>query len=164
MTSRYARVTAHWESVIPVPAETAWRLLTDWRAVERWWGNRVSGDAMQIESVRLEGTPTELPRTRVIVRSNAAGAGLPAENREKLFHEDELTRRIYYTADNDVVAGVRNYIATTCIDSVTEKSCRMIFSSTFDVGAEHDASKVRAIIESVYDGICEGFRRYFAHN
>jgi hypothetical protein len=84
-----------------------------------------------------------------------------AENRETLFHEDQLSRRIYYTADNEVIAGVRNYIATTCVDPVTDNSCRMIFSSTFDVGSEHDASKARAIIESIYDGICEGFRRYF---
>ncbi len=164
MDEQYAHVIARWEGIIDAPAEDVWALLTDWGAMLTWWGNLVEGEGMSVESVHLEGGKSDIPRTRVLTRANAAGAGLPLLNRETLIHEDPVARRIYYNADNEVIAGIRNYIATTSVDHIGPKSSRMVFSSTFDVREGADPSSVRAIMESIYDGICNGFRRYFEKN
>jgi len=156
------RVQARREGEIDVSADRAWALLMDWDGTLKWWDNSVPGDAMHIVSVHLEGARDAVPRTKVITRSNAVQSGLPLENRETLLLQDNEVMRCYYDADDGVVAGVRNYITTSYIDALSPYRCLITFASTFDVTEDRDPSEVRAVIESVYDGIFAGFRKYFA--
>ncbi len=150
------------EGVLNVSANRAWALLTEWEAVLKWWDNRVPGDAMRLSGVELEGDRNAVPRTRVLTRSNATQSGLPLVNRETLLLQDDDLMRIYYDADDGVIAGVRNYIATTYIDAIAQDSCRVTCDSRFDVTPDQDANEVRLRVESVYDGIICGFRDYFS--
>jgi hypothetical protein len=159
---KVSRVQAKREGVLDVPAQKAWALLVDWDGTLKWWDNSVPGDAMHIVSVHLEGERDAVPRTKVITRSNAVQSGLPLENRETLLLQDDETMRLYYDADDNVVAGVRNYVTTAYVDALSESRCRMTFASTFDVTEDQDPNRVRSVIESVYEGIFSGFRKYFA--
>jgi len=161
MDKSFTRVIATWQGVIDAPAEDVWTLLTDWGAMLSWWKSDPDAEGVKVISVEMEDLTASIPRSRILTRSGVASAGLPVLNRETLLHEDPVARRIYYTADNEVIAGIRNYLATTSVDRIATTSCRMIFSSTFDVREGEDPSRARAVIESIYDAICVSFRNYF---
>lgn len=155
------RVFARRDGVVYTDVETLWALLTDWGNLE-WWGNALEDDGMTVGHCSLEGEHGKVPRTKLI-RRVIEGLDLPIENREVLFHEDPVCHRLYYTADDNFISGVRNYIATWSLDELPDGQTRMEISSTFDVIAPGDAPVAKRIVEDVYDMIVGGLNNHIDH-
>jgi hypothetical protein len=149
------------QGVIDTDVDTLWELLTDWGNLD-WWGNELGQAGMKVNNVYLEGERNAIPRTKVLVRSNAEHAGLPIVNRETLFLEDRLTHRLYYDGSDGFIEGVRNYIATWCLDALPDGRCRMTIASNFDVVEPGNVDVVRDTVEAVYDKIFDGLNRFQA--
>jgi Polyketide cyclase / dehydrase and lipid transport len=149
------------EGVIEASVDTLWEVLTDWGNMD-WWGNALGQEGMKVGDVYLEGEKNAVPRTKVLVRSNAENAGLPVVNRETLFLEDIVTHRLYYNGTDGFIAGVRNYIATWCLDPLPNDCCRMTITSNFDVVEPGDVDVVRETVEAVYEMIFSGLNHYLA--
>ncbi|WP_340317934.1 SRPBCC family protein [Rhizorhabdus argentea] len=159
--AKIERIFARSEGIVEAETGALWDVLTDWGSME-WWGNELERDGMEVGKFYLEGEKGTLPRTKVLERSNAEGAGLPLVNRETLFLEDPVAHRLYYTATDGFIAGVRNYIATWALDELPGGRTRMLLSSTFDVVEPADAAMIKDTVESVYDLIVKGLNGYFA--
>lgn len=161
MSNVIQRGSGRRNGIIEADIDVVWELLTDWGNME-WWGNDLEREGMKAGEVYLEGEPGQVPRSKVIERTNAENNGLPIVNRETLFLEDRLTYRLYYNGTDGFIDGVRNYIATWSLDPVGQGRCRMNISSNFDVVAPGNADVVRDIVESVYDLIFSGINSYLA--
>src|SRR5439155_10252736 len=117
-------------------------------------------DGMEVSRTFLEGEKGKVPRTKVIERSNADGAGLPIQNREVLIHEDAVAHRLYYTASDGFIEGARNYIATWSLDPLPGSRCQMNISATFDVMEPGNGDVARDTLEAVYGLILKGLSDY----
>ncbi|WP_258187484.1 SRPBCC family protein [Trinickia symbiotica] len=159
--SKVQRGSGMREGIIESNVEPLWKLLTDWGNLD-WWGNDVAEEEMKAGRAYLEGEKGKVPRTKVIERSNADGAGLPVVNRETLIHEDHLAHRLYYNASDGFLLGVRNYLASWHVDPMSEDRCRMTITSTFDVVDPGNVDAVRNTVEAVYDAIFDGLNKYLA--
>ncbi|BCG04926.1 hypothetical protein PPGU19_094940 (plasmid) [Paraburkholderia sp. PGU19] len=159
--SKVQRGSGMREGIIESNVEPLWELLTDWGNLD-WWGNDVEKEGMKAGRAYLEGEKGKVPRTKVIERSNADGAGLPVVNRETLIHEDHLAHRLYYNASDGFLVGVRNYLASWHVDPIAEDRCRMTITSTFDVLDPGNVDVVRDTVEAVYDAIFDGLNKYLA--
>ena len=149
------------EGIIETDADTLWNLLTDWGTMD-WWGNELQEAGMKVGKCYLDGEKGSVPRTQVIERSNSEIGGLPIVNRETLFHEDPVARRLFYNGTDGFIEGVRNYIATWAVDPLPDGRSKMHISAVFDVTEPGKADNVRAIVEAVYDLIFKGLNGYFA--
>lgn len=154
------RVFARRDGVIRADVDTLWVLLTDWGNME-WWGNALADDGMTVGQCSLEGEHGKVPRCKVI-RRVVEGSDLPVENRETLFIEDADCHRLYYTASDNFLPGVRNYVATWTFDEIEDGQSRMEISGTFDVVAPGDASSALRIVEDVYEMIFKGLNDHIA--
>ncbi|WP_340265862.1 SRPBCC family protein [Sphingobium mellinum] len=149
------------EGIIDADADALWALVTDWGTMD-WWGNEVEEAGMKVSKCYLEGEKGRVPRTKVIERSNTEEGGLPIINRETLFHEDAVARRLFYNGTDGFIEGVRNYIATWALDPLLDGRTKMHISSVFDVVEPGSADYVRAVVEAVYDMIFKGLNQYVA--
>jgi hypothetical protein len=122
-------------------------LLTDWADVFRWLPKDAPVPLVRSE---LEGERRGLPRTRKL--STAAGA----VGFETLFKQDDAARRIYYDYRGDLVPGVHNYVATTVVDEIEARKCRMYFASTFDLVPGADAGQAQIIFRAIYHTVASG--------
>ncbi|MBB4643010.1 SRPBCC family protein [Rhizorhapis suberifaciens] len=159
-TNQVERRTGFREGIIDVDVNTLWDVLTDWGMMD-WWGNELDKDGMKVNNFFLEGEKGKVPRTKVLVRSNASG-GQPTENRETLFVEDPVARRLFYNATDNFIEGVRNYIASWALDPISDNRTRMQISCTFDVVDPGNADVARDTVEAVYELIFKGLNGYFA--
>lgn len=148
------RMSAHKIGTLDAPAQSAWELLTDWAL--RW----IPKGSYDLVRVELEGGFNEVPRTRAMWTSD--GRLL----REKLLHQDDRARRIYYILDNDAIPGVHNYLTTITVEELKPDKCQMEFSSNFDViDPAVDAEQCKLFVESAYDDFfLKGFANYFGAN
>jgi Polyketide cyclase / dehydrase and lipid transport len=149
------------EGVIETSVDTLWEVLIDWGNMD-WWGNELGQDGMKAGKTYLDGEKGKVPRTKVIERANAENAGLPVVNRETLFLEDPITHRLYYNGTDGFIAGIRNYVATWCLDPLPEGRCRMTITSNFDVVEPGNVDMVRDTVEAVYEMIFSGLNHYVA--
>lgn len=154
------RVFARRDGVVRAERSALWAVLTDWGNME-WWGNALEDDGMTVADCTLEGEHGKVPRCKVIRRS-VEGSDLPVENRETLIHEDSECFRLYYTASDNFLPGVRNYVATWSFDELDHGHTRMELSSTFDVTEAGDAEAALRIVEDVYLMIIKGLNDFFA--
>lgn len=149
------------EGVIEAHIDDVWALLTDWGNMD-WWGNGLEEEGMKAGRTYLEGEKGKVPRTKVIERTNADGAGLPVVNREVLFHEDAVAHRLYYNGTDGFLLGLRNYVASWTLDPLAGGHCKMTITSTFDVAEPGDVAFVRDTVEAVYGLIFSGINAYLA--
>jgi hypothetical protein len=135
------RMKAHKIGRLDVPAQAAWDLLTDWAGLLRWLPKGVAN----LQRVELENGSTDIPRTRILWNTDGSCV------REKLLHQDDLARRIYYMVEGEAIPGVRNYLASATVGELGPTTCEMEFLSSFDVlDPQVDAERCRLIFESVY--------------
>jgi hypothetical protein len=153
--SKVFRVSIEASARIDAPADAVWQLITDWAGMSRWSlpVEERGGRGPAMERCQLVGEANELPRTRRMFLTN----GTVVE--ERLFHQDDETRRIYYTKspDQDHVG----YLATSYVDEVDDVTCTVNLIAQFDVLAHADPAAVRARYEAVYDMMFRGYQRYF---
>ncbi len=152
--ANWIRTRATYSTVIAAPAADAWELISDFAGILRYWPQDDS-TPIPILSVALDGRHKDVPRARHVL---VPGGSVT----EVCYKEDEITRRIYYDMNDEGIPGVRNYMATICIDELEPEKCRMAFSSNYDTPPDSDQEFYVKRIEAVYKSISEGFAAYFA--
>jgi Polyketide cyclase / dehydrase and lipid transport len=147
------RVELHRSEAIPASADEVWALLTDWAGMMRWSLSAKRGGALgTLVACELIGEAHKVPRTRRMILSSGGIV------EEELFYQNEETKRLYYRKTDTF--GTRGYLASSYVDALDDRSSRLHILSWFD--AEQDASAAAARYESIYAGIFDGFKAYFA--
>jgi hypothetical protein len=150
---RIHRVELHKSDEIPASAEDVWALLTDWAGMLRWsLSAQRAGPLGMLVRCDLIGPAKGVPRTRRMTLDSGATV------EEELFYQNDETRRIYYRK-NDAF-GTRGYLASSYVDALDDRRCRLHILSWFDSDEEPSAAAAR--FEAIYDGIFQGFKTYFS--
>lgn len=152
--SKVFRVVIEASARIDAPAEALWQLITDWAGMSRWSlpVEERGGRGPALERCELVGTVNEVPRTRRMFLTNGAVV------EERLFYQDNETRRIYYTKspDRDHVG----YLATSYVNELDDATCTVHLTAQFDVLAHADPAAVRARYAAVYEMMFRGYQQY----
>jgi Polyketide cyclase / dehydrase and lipid transport len=152
---RGQRIELHKSQELPASAQEVWALLTDWAGMLRWSQSAKSrGPLGLLVRCELIGEPDKVPRTRRMVLDSGAMV------EEELFYQNDETKRIYYRKDDTF--GTSGYIASSYVDEIDNRRCRLHILSWFDAPPGADASAAAARFEAIYDGIFGGFRAYFS--
>jgi hypothetical protein len=147
------RVELHKSEEIPASAQEVWALLTDWAGMLRWSLSAKRGGRLgTLVKCELIGEANKIPRTRRMILDSGATV------EEELFYQNDETKRIHYRK-NDAF-GTRGYIASSYVDEVDDRRCRLHILSWFDSEAEAPAAAAR--YEAIYKGIFDGFKAHFA--
>ncbi|MEA3151492.1 MAG: hypothetical protein QOD56_2431, partial [Gammaproteobacteria bacterium] len=134
---------------VDVSADDFFALLRDWPAVMKW-AAKENPPAPLLDTTLKKGHDVNiLPCTRVCHMDTSTG--FPPTFEETLLHADSEGRRIYYNVEGVAAGGMRNYLATTFVDEISPKRCRVTCSSSFDVPDAEAARNVKAFLEAVYD-------------
>ena len=158
----FQRVRVFNQGLVPASAAQAWEWLTDWAGTRRARlaaaaGAQGAGGALAFSGIRLEGGENEVPRTRVIDFPQLG------EVRETVRGQCDETMHLYYTIDGDGPLGVRNYLATTDIDPVSDASCLVTITARFDLAEGADVVKAKGLIDNAHNNVViGGMRRCFA--
>jgi uncharacterized protein (TIGR02118 family) len=154
----FVRAAAHKAAEIPASAGEVWELLTDWAGMKRWWLPAERGGLAGPTLVRcdLVGERHATPRTRHMVLDN----GFVVE--ERLFHQDDDARRLYYSKTEPPGSPVSNYIATAYVDDSGGGRCTLHISSSFDVRSPAVPEAAIARFEAIYQSMFRGFQNYFS--
>ncbi|WP_176599230.1 MULTISPECIES: SRPBCC family protein [Sphingobium] len=156
------RVTGYYQGKIGANIEDVWALITDWGSLA-WFDDGSNTEGMKMMESWLEGEPNAIPRTRVMSRGDGAVKnGAPLENREVLLLADPVAHRLYYDATDDFAAGIRNYIASWCLDETDDGGCLMTISSNFDCVPASVGEQQSAMLHGVYIAIVSSLDKHFA--
>jgi polyketide cyclase/dehydrase/lipid transport protein len=149
------RIELHKFEEIPASAQEVWALLTDWAGMLRWSQSaKRPGPLGGLTKCELIGEPDKIPRTRRMILDSGVIV------HEELFYQNNETKRIYYRKEDTF--GTSGYIASSYVDEVDNRRCRLHILSWFDAGPDGDASAAAARFEAIYEGIFDGFRGYFS--
>ena len=151
--AKWIRVSAFKSKETDVSAAAFWSVLRDWGALMAWAGADLfegTAPAPVIGCDLRKGHSVDvLPCTREI-RMKSDGR-IPELFEETLLYADSEARFIYYNIEGVGQGGMRNYLATTTVDEVTENRCRVTCSSRFDVPEGGPADELKAFLEDVYE-------------
>ena len=158
VTAKFIRAEVHKSAEIPAAAGEVWELLTDWAGMLRWWLTAEQGGLPGPTLVKcdLVGEHGVVPRTRRMTLDS----GLVVE--EQLFHQDNSSRRIYYSKTDSPDSPISGYIATAYVDDVHDDRCTLHISSSFDVQFPADPEAAANWFEIIYQSIFRGFQNYFS--
>jgi hypothetical protein len=104
----------------------------------------------------LVGEHGAVPRTRRMTLDN----GLVVE--EQIFHQDDNSRRIYYSKTEPPGSPISGYIATTYVEDLQGGKCTLHISSSFDVQSPAEPEAATARFAIIYEAIFRGFQNYFS--
>ncbi len=107
-----------------------------------------------------EGEPDAILRTRVMTRPNAVDAGLPLKNCEVVLLADRTGYRLYYNADDGMIAGSRNYIASGTLDPISADNCKMTIQSNYDVDETGSMEVAKGWLDAVFEMIVCGLDKH----
>ncbi|MEJ7925704.1 SRPBCC family protein [Sphingobium sp. AN641] len=158
MMTHVARVNGYYTGVVHGNIDALWDVLMDWGDIS--WFHHGDNDGPALALSFLEGEPDAIPRTRVMTRDNAVDAGLPLENREVLILADKKSYRIYYDANDGMIGGIRNYLASWTLDPISDDSCQMSIQSMYDVDETGTVEEAKGWLDAVYVMIVEGLDRH----
>jgi len=152
---RLQRVRVFNQGFVDAPAGEAWQWLTDWAGTRR--ARAPSGGALAFTKIELIGGEDEIPRTRVF---EFPVLGVV---RETLLYQNDEAMHLYYRIDGEGPLGIRNYLATTEIDPISESSCFVAIAARFDLAPGADVIKAKGLIDAAHNNsVIDGMRRYFA--
>lgn len=153
-----SRMELHQSAEIPASASDVWGLLTDWAGMLRWWLPAEQGGLAGPTLVKCEliGEHGAVPRTRRMTLDSGAVV------EERIFHQNDDTRRLNYSRSVPAGSDISGYIATTFVDEIGRDNCTMHILSSFDVLSQTDAAAAAERFEAVYRAIFNGFQKYFA--
>jgi hypothetical protein len=156
VTPRFSRAKVHKSAEIHASAGEVWDLLTDWTGMLRWWLTAEHGGLPGPTLVRrdLVGQHGLVPRTRRMILDS----GVVVE--EQIFHQDDNSRRLYYSKTGPPGSPVSGYIATAYVDDVEENRCTLRISSSFDVQSPASPEAAVTRFEMIYQSIFRGFQNY----
>jgi hypothetical protein len=154
--TNYQRVKAELSDEVPVSVEAYWKVLLDWPGILKWM--RVDGRPVPLSKVELKPGHVlgKLPCTRNCyfdVSGLPPGVVIPECVPETLLHVDPVAHFIYYNMEGEGPFGLRNYLATTTVDSLGPERSRVTCSGRFDLPEGVPADMLKGFIESIYDCI-----------
>jgi len=154
--TQFQRVRVINQQIVDVSAAKAWEWLTDWAGTKRSRRTSTSGDLALLKIV-LHGDPDKTPRAREME------FGPFGTIRETLLYQSDEFRHLYYNIEGAGPYGIRNYLATTDIDEISDDSCQITITARFDVPPATDLLKAQALINQAHnDSVIGGIRRYYA--
>jgi hypothetical protein len=158
VTPKFSRAEVHKSAELAASADEVWDLLTDWAGMLRWWPTAEQGGprGATLVACDLVGKHGAVPRTRRMTLDN----GLVVE--EQLFHQDDNSRRIYYSKTEPPGSPISGYIATTYVEDIQGDKCTLHIASSFDVQSPADPKPAAARFEIIYQTIFRGFQNYFS--
>lgn len=137
------RVRVFNQGRVEAPAAKVWAWLTDWAGTKR--GTQAGGaGATSFSGITLIGGEDEIPRTRVFEFPNLG------EVRETLRGQDDAAMHLYYTIDGDGPLGMRNYLATTDVDPVSDTACMVTITARFDLAPGADVVAAKTLIDNAH--------------
>ena len=132
------------QQIIDVAASRAWEWLTDWAGTKRTGRPGTAGE-LALAKISLIGDPEKTPRTREM---EFGALGLV---RETLLHQDDELRHLFYNIEGVGPYGIRNYLATTDVDDLSESSCQITITARFDAPEGCDLLKAQALISQAHN-------------
>ena len=142
------------QDIVRAPAEQCWDVLTDWAGTHRLRTEESGSGPLSVDRVELEGQPDQLPRTRVFYWKDE---NMPVV-RETLFHQDDEALHFYYNIVGVGPAGLRNYLATTDVDRISDTVCQVTITARFDLPADLDMGMAKSIINAAHLGVIKGLQ------
>ena len=142
------------QAFVKAPAENAWEILTDWHNTHRLRTPDSGSGPLSVAKTELEGQPDQVPRTRVF---HFEAEHMPVV-RETLFLEDDEAMHLYYNIEGVGPAGLRNYLATTDIDRISDDVCQVTITARFDLPADQDMQMAKSIINAAHLGVIKGLK------
>jgi hypothetical protein len=150
------RVRVFNQGLVEVSADKAWAYLTDWAGTKRQRRSTGMGE-LALAQIKLEGSEDQIPRTRVM---EFGAFGIV---RETLLRQDDAAMHIYYNIEGVGPHGIKNYLATTDIDALSETRCQVTITARFDLDSADDLIKAKALIDFAHNqAVIAGMRAYFA--
>jgi hypothetical protein len=107
--------------------------------------------------LELDGKEDAIPRTRVLRFSS----GLVM--RETLLHQDDEAMHIYYNIEGAGAHGIRNYLATTDVDDLTDNLCQITISARFDIPSNSDVISAKSFIDTAHNIVILGMKTLSSH-
>jgi hypothetical protein len=148
------RVRIFNQGIVEAPAAKVWEWLTDWAGTRR---TRRPANMGELAFVKIEliGEHGQIPRAREM-HFGAFGAV-----RETLLYQNDDAMHLYYNIEGIGPHGVKNYLATTDVDAISLTSSQVTITARFDLDAEADIVKAKAIIDFAHNhGVMGALRRY----
>ena len=142
------------QQYVSAPAAEIWDVLTDWANTERLRRPDVDPGALAVESVDLIGDPGSTPRTRVF---NFKSDHMPVV-KETLLHQDDELRHFYYNMEGVGPLGIRNYLATTDVDEISETVSLVTITARFDIPEGVDVIMAKGMINAAHTGVILGLK------
>lgn len=151
MSFRRARIIN--QDIVRAPAEQVWDVLTDWHNTHRLRTNEPPGP-FSVDRVELDGQPDRTPRTRVFhFKDERMGIV-----RETLLRQDDEALHYYYNIEGIGPAGVRNYLATTDVDPISDRECQVTITARFDLADDMEMLRAKNIINAAHLGVFKGLQ------
>ena len=151
MSFRRARIIN--QDIVRAPAEQVWDVLTDWHNTHRLRTNEPPGP-FSVDRVELDGQPDRTPRTRVFhFKDERMGIV-----RETLLRQDDEALHYYYNIEGIGPAGVRNYLATTDVDPISDSECQVTITARFDLAEDMEMLRAKNIINAAHLGVIKGLQ------
>ena len=142
------------QSLISSSAELAWDILTDWHNVHRFRTDNSASSALAVDRVELVGEEGKVPRTRVFYFK---GEGMPVVE-ETLLYQDDDAMHLYYNIEGIGPAGVRNYLAITDVDHISDDLCQVTTTARFDLPEDGDMIVAKNIINTAHNNVFAGLQ------
>jgi hypothetical protein len=135
-------------------AAKVWEWLTDWAGTRRTRRPGAMGE-LTLAKIELIGVHGQIPRGR------AMEFGSFGVVRETLLYQNDEAMHLYYNIEGTGPCGVRNYLATTEVDALSDASSRITINARFDLDPQADILKAKAIIDLAHNqGVIATIRRY----
>lgn len=150
----YKRAKIFNQIFVSAPAEDAWDILTDWHRVERFRTVDSSSGSLAVERVELVGEEDSVPRTRVF---HFKAEGMPVVG-ETLLHQDDETMHLYYNIEGIGPVGIRNYLAITDVDKISDDLCQVTTTARFDLPEDGDMIMAKNVINTAHNNVFAGLQ------
>ena len=141
------------QKLVAAPATAVWDVLTDWAGVERLRRPESASGPLSVKETKLVGDKDSTPRTRVF----HFNSDLPVVS-ETLLHQDDELMHLYYNIEGVGPMGIRNYLATTDVDELTDNLCQVTITARFDAPEGVDLVQAKNIINTAHLGVIAGLK------
>jgi hypothetical protein len=151
--TRMQRVRIINQGTVEAPASKVWEWLTDWAGTRRQRRPADMGE-LTLAKIELIGEHDQIPRAREM-QFGAFGTV-----RETLLYQNDDAMHLYYNIEGIGPHGVKNYLAKTDVDAISLTASQVTIAARFDLDADADVVKAKAIIDFAHHAVIGALRRY----
>jgi hypothetical protein len=130
---------------VAVSAGEFWAVLRDWPAVASWVLPEGVTPPARV-TLKAGHSSDVLPCTRILESTRQRAYS----HEETLILADPQARRVYYTF-NGVPGGIRNYVATTYVDSAGDDAAVVTCASSFDLPVSKSMTRTEKYLKDAYE-------------